>query len=80
MTDSWVRRAPGSPYLTFSCACGWEGPDAAVTEWAVQHDRDRVVRRCPDCDRPVPEWGTFGPIDGLAPIAHGELQAALEGS
>lgn len=77
-TDPWVARSFDTPHLTFRCDCGWTGPDAAVTDWAVERDRDRVVRRCPDCDRPVPEWGTIAPIAAAELIAAGPLREALD--
>lgn len=68
----------GRKEMRLSCDCGWEGVESEVTDWDVQHSRDRVVRNCPNCEEPIPEWGTFRPIDGVARIAKGELQEALE--
>lgn len=75
---AWVERSYEEPYLTFRCDCGWEGTDADVEEWTVQHDVDRAVRRCPGCETPVPEWGTLRPLDGAARIARGPLRKALD--
>ncbi|MFB6219153.1 MAG: hypothetical protein ABEH77_08285 [Halobacteriaceae archaeon] len=72
----WVTRSFETPHVTFSCDCGWTGPDAAVG-WDIQRERDRAVRRCPDCGDPVPEWGTVTPLDGAALVARGDLRAAL---
>jgi predicted RNA-binding Zn-ribbon protein involved in translation (DUF1610 family) len=68
----------GRQEMLLRCECGWEGPESAVTEWDVQFDRDRVVRKCPNCGRPVPEWGAFRSIDGVAQIAKGSIRESLE--
>lgn len=70
----------GRQEMLFECDCGWEGTESAITDWDVQQDRDRVVRQCPNCDNPIPEWGTFRPIDGVARIAKGNLQESLQDS
>jgi len=67
----------GQGEFEYRCDCGWIGPESALEDWAVQRDRDRVVRVCPDCGRPVPEWGALRPIDGVAKIAEGDLHDAL---
>ena len=67
----------GSPAFELGCDCGWTGRETDVERWDVQRERDRVVRRCPECDTPVPEWGTYRPIDGLEPLARGPLREAL---
>ena len=68
----------GAQEYRFACDCGWAGTETDVERWDVQEDRDRVVRRCPGCDEPVPEWGAFPSIDGVARIAKGDLRAELE--
>ena len=79
MSDrEWVSRTYGDPYLQLSCDCGWVGRDADITDWVVQDERDRVLRQCPGCEEPVPEWGAFRPIDALADHAHGSLAEALD--
>lgn len=77
MVDAWVDRSGEEPNVTLRCDCGWKGIDADVTDWDVQRERDRVVRQCPDCARPVPEWGTLRSIDGAASIARGPLAESL---
>lgn len=59
------------------CTCGWEGDVGTVENWAVERENDRVVRRCPGCDEPRPEWGTFRPLDGVRRVARGPLRDAL---
>jgi hypothetical protein len=76
--ESWVSRSFDSPHVGLRCDCGWTGTDADVVEWTVQPDSDRAVRNCPDCGRPVLEWGALRGLDGLATIARGPLRAALE--
>ncbi|MFB6295858.1 MAG: hypothetical protein ABEH66_03335 [Halobacteriales archaeon] len=73
----WVDRSYDHPNILLRCSCGWEGIDADVESWDVQVERDRVVRECPGCGRPVPEWGTLPSIDGAAKIARGPLNDAL---
>lgn len=68
----------GRQEMLLRCDCGWEGAESDVTEWDVQRARDRVVRKCPNCEEAVPEWGSFRPIDGVARIAKGELRESLE--
>lgn len=77
MANAGIDRSFSEPNIYLECTCGWRGPDDAIEEWAVERDRDRVVRRCPDCGEPVPEWGTFPSIDGAASLAHGSLRSAL---
>lgn len=69
--------ARGRQEMRLHCDCGWEGTESDVTDWDVQYARDRVVRKCPNCAEPIPEWGTFRPIDGVARIAKGRLQELL---
>jgi hypothetical protein len=64
--------------LNYAHACGWRGPPDAVDAWAVERGRDRLVRRCPGCDEPVPEWGTFRGLEGAALVARGDVAEALE--
>lgn len=73
----WVGRDFDSPHVALRCDCGWTGTDAEIDDWDVQFDRDRVVRKCPNCDEPVAEWGTLRPIDGAVRIARGPLRKAL---
>lgn len=73
---SW-ERSFSEPHVRLQCECGWTGNDDDIDDWAVQTQRDRVVRRCPDCGAPVPEWGALAPIDGAARIARGPLKTAL---
>lgn len=68
----------GAREYGFTCDCGWSGTETEIEQWDVQRIRDRVVRRCPGCGEPVPEWGTFRPIEGVARIAKGDLRAELE--
>ena len=77
MTRPYVDRGGGSPHVRFRCRCGWEGHDDDVERWDVQRANDRVVRVCPDCDEPVPEWGTIRPIDAAAGVARGPLETSL---
>lgn len=74
----WVERSFEEPHMTFRCDCGWEGHDADVEAWDVQFDSDRVVRICPNCGDPTPEWGAVRTVDGAARIAAGPLRVALE--
>ena len=73
-----VVRSEDTPHVGLICSCGWDGTDADVVDWDVQESRDRVVRCCPDCGTPVPEWGTIPSIDGARKIARGPLRDALE--
>lgn len=73
----WVERSFEEPHVELHCRCGWSGVDADVETWDVQFDRDRVVRRCPDCGDPVPQWGALRPIDGAATVARGPLRRSL---
>lgn len=77
MPTTWVERSFETPTIALQCDCGWKGADVDVSEWSVDSDRDRVVRRCPGCGRPVPEWGTLRSLEGAALIARGSLKTAL---
>ncbi len=77
MEGSWVDRSFTHPNIALRCRCGWEGIDADIEAWDVQLERDRVVRRCPGCGEPVPEWGTIASIDGATRIARGPLRDSL---
>lgn len=77
MTEPGVDRSFSHPNVQLRCRCGWEGLDADVEDWEIDRERDRVVRRCPSCGEPVPEWGTLRSIDGAAQIARGPLRDAL---
>lgn len=68
----------GRQEMLLRCDCGWRGAESDVTDWDVQWSHDRVVRKCPNCEEPVPEWGSFRPIDGVARIAKGQFEEALE--
>lgn len=68
----------GSPAFELGCDCGWTGRETDIDSWDVQTDADRVVRCCPGCSAPVPEWGTYRPIDGLRRVARGPLREALD--
>lgn len=68
----------GSQEYHFTCDCGWNGLETDIERWDVQVDRDRVVRRCPGCGNPIPEWGTFPSIDSVARIAKGDLRDELK--
>jgi len=70
--------SPDSNEVQFRCDCGWSGPESAIEDWSIQQDRDRVVRICPGCETPAPEWGTFSPINAVVPLARGNLQRSLE--
>lgn len=60
------------------CGCGWTGELSTVEEWAIEPDRDRIVRRCPECREPRPEWGTFHGLDGVRRVARGPLRRQLD--
>lgn len=75
--EPWVKRSLEAPNLALRCDCGWTGVDADVDEWDVQQDRDRVVRKCPECGSTVPEWGTFSPMEGVVRVARGSLRTTL---
>ncbi|WP_247004522.1 hypothetical protein [Halosolutus gelatinilyticus] len=77
MSEPSVARSLDHPNVQLQCRCSWSGLDADITDWDVQPKRDRVVRKCPDCGEPVPEWGTLRPIDGASRIARGSLADAL---
>jgi hypothetical protein len=77
MPEPRVERSFEHSNVRLQCACGWDGLDADVEGWAVETDRDRVVRRCPACDEPVPEWGTLPSVEGAAMVARGPLADAL---
>jgi len=75
--EPWVERSFDAPNIALRCRCGWQGVDADVEAWSIERDRDRAVRRCPDCGEPVPEWGTIRPLTGAARVARGDLARAL---
>ena len=75
--SSWVGRSFELPNIALRCDCGWSGVDADVEEWDVQRDRDRVVRVCPNCGEPVPEWSVITPIGAAAAVARGPLRESL---
>lgn len=77
MVEPTVRPSYYEPNIHLQCSCGWEGIDEDIEKWDIQHDRDRVVRRCPSCQNTVPEWGTLSPISGAAEIARGPLREDL---
>lgn len=77
MSEPSVARSFDHPNVQLQCRCGWDGIDEYVTDWDVQSERDRVVRKCPDCGEPVPEWGALRTIDGASRIARGSLADAL---
>jgi|GEM_PF-2040395 len=77
MPDPSVDRSFSEPHTLLQCRCGWTGHDDDVRRWDVQRDSDRVVRVCPDCGEPVPEWGTIRPIEAAAGIARGPLADSL---
>jgi predicted RNA-binding Zn-ribbon protein involved in translation (DUF1610 family) len=77
MPEPSVGRSFSDPHTLFQCRCGWEGHDDDVERWDVQRANDRVVRVCPDCGEPVPEWGTIRPIDAAARVARGPLETSL---
>jgi len=77
MTEPGVGRSFSRPNVQLRCRCGWEGADADVEEWAVERDRDRVVRRCPSCGDAVPEWGALRTVAGAARVARGPLAESL---
>lgn len=72
-----VERSFSEPHIMLNCQCGWSGNDDEIEDWAVQPDRDRVVRQCPACGEPVPEWGALRSIDGVTQLARGPLRASL---
>lgn len=77
MSKPSVARSFDHPNVQLECRCGWSGLDADITDWDVQPERDRVVRKCPDCGTAVPEWGALRTIDGAARMARGPLADAL---
>lgn len=77
MPDPSWKRSFSEPHVQLECQCGWTGHDDDIEDWAVETERDRVVRRCPSCRDRVPEWGVLQPIDGAAKIAQGSLKTAL---
>ena len=78
MVDRMVTQSFNEPYMVFQCDCGWRGYDRDIREWAIRPKRDRIIRQCPSCCKPIPEWGMLGPIDGVAQIAQQSLKAAIE--
>lgn len=77
MPDPNWERSFSEPNVKLQCRCGWTGHDNDIEDWAVETERDRVVRRCPDCGSSVPEWGVLQPIAGAEKIARGPLKTAL---
>lgn len=77
MAQARVERRFTDPHVHLFCRCGWDGYDDDIEDWAVDSERDRVVRRCPRCDDPVPEWGAIPSIDGAKRVARGPLREAL---
>lgn len=77
MTEPRIDPSDDRPNIGLECTCGWVGVDDEIEDWDVQPERDRVVRVCPSCGEPVPEWGCLEPIDGVARIARGSLAEAL---
>jgi len=77
MTRPSVERSFSEPHITLTCRCGWSGNDDEIQDWAVEPDRDRVVRRCPACEQPVPEWGALRGIGGVTQLARGPLRESL---
>jgi len=77
MPEPGVDRSFSEPHTLLTCRCGWEGHDDDIERWDVQRDSDRVVRQCPSCSDPVPEWGTIRPVDAAARIARGPLRRSL---
>ena len=77
MPDPSWKRSFSEPHVQLECHCGWTGHDDDIDDWAVEPERDRVVRRCPECGDSVPEWGVLQPIEGAAKIARGSLETAL---
>ncbi len=78
MEDPSVERSFSEPNIHLQCRCGWDGHDDEIEDWDVQEDRDRVVRCCPACGEPSPEWGVLRPIDAAARIARGPLRTSLD--
>lgn len=78
MTSARVRRSFSDPHIRLFCPCGWEGNDDDIKNWHVEHKRDRVVRVCPGCGEPVPEWGALQPIEGAEKIARGSLLESIK--
>ena len=77
MTEPRIVPSDDRPNVGLECACGWIGVDSDIEDWDIQRDRDRVVRVCPSCGDPVPEWGCLEPISGVEQIARGSLAEAL---
>lgn len=69
--------AVGGTETEYRCRCGWHTLESEIEDWDVQHDRDRVVRICPDCGESVPEWGCIAPIDAAARVARGRMATSL---
>ena len=72
-----VDRRFSEPNVHLTCRCGWDGYDDDIERWDIDAERDRVVRVCPSCEEPVPEWGTIRPIEGAVQIARGSLRESL---
>ncbi|KXA88594.1 hypothetical protein AKJ57_06655 [candidate division MSBL1 archaeon SCGC-AAA259A05] len=64
--------------VKFQCDCGWRGEVGKITDWEIEVDRDRAVRRCPNCGETKPEWGTFPFLKGVKKIAKGSLKKKIE--
>lgn len=77
MPEQYLERSFEAPELVLRCDCGWVGADTDVAEWVVESRRDRVVRECPSCGEPVPEWGALRSIHGVAQVAYGPLAEAI---
>lgn len=71
------RLEPVEEALALTCSCGWTGTLRDISDYEVESDRDRVLRRCPACGTGVPEWGALAPIDGVARVAKGPLLETL---
>jgi len=77
MVQPSVERSFSEPHVKLTCQCGWTGHDDDIEDWAIETDRDRVVRKCPACSEPVPEWGALRTIDGVTQLARGSLRESL---
>jgi hypothetical protein len=75
--ESPISVSPVSNEVAFGCPCGWTGTESDVEDWHVDESRDRVVRVCPDCGAPRPDWGALRPIDAVARLAKGDLRQTL---
>lgn len=77
MARPQVKRSFTEPQVRLTCRCGWTGHDNEIKDWEIDRERDRVVRKCPDCGEPVPEWGALRSISGVAYLAHESLRESL---